>query len=225
MAYDTIIFDMDGTLINSRGKGEISYRWARDALKKTMKKFGVEWRNGIDEIFLSLITKKGGKGLEEFCKMYKIKDIHSFWRERERDVIEAKISAIDSGEITLYDSVRRIVGYLSNKYALAIVSDSQQECVEHAVRHFDLVPYFRVWYGRGSELEDLKKLKPEPDYILRVLEELGSNRAVLVDDSPYSILAAEKAGIDSILLLRGKKEILKEPDYIIDDLMELKKIL
>ncbi|MDI6807038.1 MAG: HAD hydrolase-like protein [Candidatus Aenigmarchaeota archaeon] len=239
MKYNAIIFDLDGTIIDPRGKGSVEYGWAYNALRKTLEPYGINLSNKeIDKKFLQLFHSRGKLAAEEFCSEFGIKDYQSFWKARERDAIEAKISAIDREEIPLYPDVW-VVKKLYRQYDLAIASDSQQACVDHVVRHFGLQPYFKLWYGRGSEPEDLEKLKPNPFLLNRILEELqldDRKKAVLVDDSLINgSLVAERAGIDFILLCREAKNLnstinnlpstIKKPTHLILSLMELEEVL
>ena len=108
---------------------------------------------------------------------------------------------------------------------LAVVSDSQQECVEFALEHFKLKPFFAVWHGRSSDLHALSLRKPNPFHLNLVLDELKVPRenAILVDDSPLGILAAKRAGMDAVLVSRTKVEC--EPTFWVKDIRQLRDIL
>ncbi len=226
--YDAVLLDMDGTFLDSGGRGDIKYKWAYDAFKKTMRRYGI--RLSTDEIRVlfwePLLSLSGKKGVLSFCERFGL-DPEKFWEHRERDVIEEKIKAIKRGEIKLYDRSEEAIKKLSESFSLAVVSDSQQECVDFAIEYFNLKDYFKVWYGRGSKLDDLEKRKPNPYYINKVLDEFGTRKAILVDDSPLGVEAAKNAGIDSALLVRergGRDPALQKqvrPTYLIRKLSEL----
>ncbi|MHC1579420.1 MAG: HAD family hydrolase [Candidatus Alkanophagales archaeon] len=227
MRYDVVILDMDGTILDSRGGGAIEYKWAYDAFERTLARFGIRLTiDQINEYFLKPLILRGRRGVLEFCERFGL-DCELFWSFRERDVIEAKIEAMKRGEIKLVRGARRVLSYLSRRYELAVVSDSQQECVDFAVRHFGLTPFLKFWYGRGSRLEDLDLRKPNPHYINLVLHKLHTRNAILVDDSQLGVLAARRAGIASVLIWKEKEpvRIKYEPTYVIRDLTELENIL
>ncbi|RJS70744.1 HAD family hydrolase [Methanophagales archaeon] len=228
-AYKVVILDMDGTFLNSRGHGEIPHVWAYEAFKKTVSNYGLNFTiEEIDKYFLAPLHSEGEEGVKRFCTRFGL-DCEEFWSRREKDVIDAKIEAMRRGEIELCKGSEEIIKYLGKKSYLAVVSDSQQACVDYALDHFKLKPYFRIWYGRRSELESLAIRKPNPFYINKVLNELSTSKdeAILVDDSAVGVLAAKKAGIDSVFIYRGEKELGDnyKPTFLVRDIEELRRIL
>lgn len=186
----------------------------------------------------------------KFCELFRL-DCEEFWERRERDVIEAKIEAIRTGLIKLCKGAGEIIKYLNitKQFHLAVVSDSQQVCVDYTLEYFNLKQYFAVWYGRDSELKTLANRKPSPFYINKMLRELNIRRrdAILVDDSYIGILAAKNAGIDSVLIShcndldmevdendkvkeKEKEKLVNceselEPTFLVNNISELRKIL
>jgi phosphoglycolate phosphatase-like HAD superfamily hydrolase len=61
---------------------------------------------------------------------------------------------------------------------------------------------FETAYGRQPTLTGAARRKPEPYYIERALAELDAAEALYVGDSEKDIVAAERAGIDSVFLRR-----------------------
>jgi phosphoglycolate phosphatase len=228
--YKVVLLDMDGTFLDSRGGGDIPNEWAYDAFKKTLRHYGITLTiSKINNLFLAPLHAKGEEGVIRFCNRFGF-DCEEFWRRREKDVIEAKIEAIGRGVIKLCKGSEEIIRYLSEQFYLAVVSDSQQACVNYALEYFNLKPYFALWYGRRSELESLAKRKPNAFYINEVLRELNMRKeeAILVDDSPIGILAAKNAGIDSVLICSTEEERVKcepKPTIFVKNIGELRKVL
>jgi phosphoglycolate phosphatase-like HAD superfamily hydrolase len=98
--------------------------------------------------------------------------------------------------------------------------------VDFALEHFKLRPYFKIWYGRKSSLESLANRKPNPYYINKVLRELDMRRenAILVDDSPVGILAAKRAGIDSVFIWNEERNEC-DPTFLVKNIGELRGVL
>ncbi|RZN36634.1 MAG: HAD family hydrolase [Methanophagales archaeon ANME-1-THS] len=228
--YKVVLLDMDGTFLDSRGAGEIPNEWAYEAFKKTLQHYGLTLTiDEINKLFLAPLHARGEEGVLNFCHRFGL-DCEKFWSRREKDVIEAKITAIRTGVIKLCKGSEEVIRYLSTRFYLAVVSDSQQACVNYALEHFNLQPYFAIWYGRRSELKSLGNRKPNPFYINKVLRELNAHKeeAILVDDSPVGVLAAHRAGIDSVLICSNDEKLLKceqKPTFLIRNLNELKSVL
>lgn len=224
--HRVVILDMDGTFLDSRGAGAVAHEWAYDAFEKTLGYYGLTLSiEEIDRLFLTPLHTDGEEGVREFCNRFDL-DCNEFWTRREKDVIEAKIETMRGGEITLCKDSVAVIKYLSGRYYLAVVSDSQQACVDFALQHFKLRPYFKIWYGRKSDLVALKNRKPNPYYVNKVLAELNMQRedAILVDDSPVGILAAKSAGIDSVLIMHEEQSDC-EPTFLVKHIGELREVL
>lgn len=227
--YRVVLLDMDGTFLDSRGSGKIPNEWAYNALKKTLGYDGISLSiEEIDRLFLAPLRLEGAAGVERFCARFGL-DSREFWARREKDVIDAKIEAMRRGAIKLCASSAEIISYLSTKFLLAVVSDSQQVCVDFTLDRFNLTQYFAVWYGRKSDLDSLARRKPNPYYISKVLHDLevAKAEAILTDDSPAGILAAHRAGIDSVLIARDaekQKQSEAEPTYRVSCIGDLRRI-
>lgn len=224
--HKVVLLDMDGTFLDSRGVGKIAHEWAYGAFKKTLDHYGLALSiDEIDRHFLALLHSDGEEGVRKFCAKFGL-DCEEFWARRENDVIEAKIEAMRQCEIKLCENSEAVIKYLSGQYYLAVVSDSQQACVDFALTHFKLRQYFKIWYGRKSNLESLGNRKPNPYYVNKVLRELNmrSGDAILVDDSPVGILAAKRAGIESVFIMREERHEC-EPTFFVKNIGELRQVL
>jgi phosphoglycolate phosphatase-like HAD superfamily hydrolase len=79
--------------------------------------------------------------------------------------------------------------------------------------------------------DEMAKLKPEPDGIIKALELLNVTReeSIFVGDSVIDIQAAHKAGVTSVALSQGMSSAhvlaREEPDYLISKIEEVEDII
>ncbi|ADH61574.1 HAD-superfamily hydrolase, subfamily IA, variant 1 [Thermoanaerobacter mathranii subsp. mathranii str. A3] len=114
-----------------------------------------------------------------------------------------------------------------NGIKMGIVTSKRRELAVRGLKLFDLEKYFKVIVA----LEDTERHKPHPDPIVKALEVLNANKeeTLMVGDSPYDILCASNAGVKSVAV---KWTILPfnlleeaKPDYVINDMREILKII
>ncbi|MBT1278612.1 pyrophosphatase PpaX [Thermoanaerobacter sp. CM-CNRG TB177] len=114
-----------------------------------------------------------------------------------------------------------------NGIKMGIVTSKRRELAVRGLKLFDLEKYFKVIVA----LEDTERHKPHPDPIVKALEVLNANKeeTLMVGDSPYDILCASNAGVKSVAV---KWTILPfnlleeaKPDYVINDMWEILKII
>ena len=114
-----------------------------------------------------------------------------------------------------------------NGIKMGIVTSKRRELAVRGLKLFDLEKYFKVIVA----LEDTERHKPHPDPIVKALEVLNANKeeTLMVGDSPYDILCASNAGVKSVAV---KWTILPfnlleeaKPDYVINDMLEILKII
>lgn len=90
-----------------------------------------------------------------------------------------------------------VVSYLEEAKALGLLiglaSSSSREWVEGHLSRLGLLPYF----DHVKTSDDVQRTKPEPDLFLAIIAALGvaANEAIILEDSPNGVLAANRAGI------------------------------
>lgn len=127
----------------------------------------------------------------------------------------------------ILQEVEQTLGWLyENFYTMGIVSTKGRSTIESILAHHDLEDFFDVILG----YEDVKELKPNPEGLLRAVEELGGNKidTVYVGDSVIDIQTAKNAGVSVIAIASGMTtaEILraKSPEVLIRSFGELQKL-
>lgn len=113
---------------------------------------------------------------------------------------------------------------LSKHYKIALASSSRFYTINNALDQVDLKKYFSLIVSG----EQFKESKPNPEIYLHTIEKLNVNKneAIIIEDSPKGILAANRAGI-KVLALKDDKFGLdqSQADIIIDELNDIIKLL
>ena len=208
--YQTIIFDLDGTLLNTLDD-------LKDAVNDILQKYGYPERN-MDEIRnfvgngLKLLMERAlpySVNQEQFDKMFgEFKDYYF---------------AHCNIKTKPYPGILKLLRQLKEiGYKLAIVSNKADGAVnELAELHFSKIFDYCV-----GEREGVRR-KPNPDSVLQVLNELktDNSKALYVGDSEIDFETAKRSSLNCILVSWGfrNKEILYKfsPLGIIDEPEEL----
>ena len=214
--YDTVIFDLDGTLLNTLED-------LADSVNAALTHFGRPERT-LDEVrqfvgngVLNLMTKAvpEGQGAEDFQQIYE-------W-------FKSYYSAHSEVKTRAYEGIPELLQQLSaQNFKMAIVSNKFHDAVcQLSEKYFgSLLP---VSIGE-NEAAGIRK-KPAPDTVFTALERLGSTveHAVYVGDSEVDAATARNAGMDCILVSWGfrDRELLTsfEPLAIADQPSDIWEIL
>jgi pyrophosphatase PpaX len=206
--YGTVLFDLDGTLVDSGAMILASFQHAtRIVLSREIPEH-------------ELLSAVGGPGLRE--------QMEAIDPARVEELIEV-YSAHNAG---LHDELQPCVGILD---ALAQLSaEGRRMAVVTAKRRttlalaFEVLPELRGFFDVTVGAEDTTRHKPNPDPLLLALERLAASPddAVYVGDSPFDIQAAKAAGVGSVAVTWGRihsRQRLEreEPDAIVDTVEEL----
>lgn len=201
-----IIFDMDGTLIDTNDL-------VMDCIKKTVYKYMgyIPEKDSFNEI----IGKPLDVQMSFFSEKYAVEMIDYYRKiyleRRDEDtkiftgIIEL-LKALDESEIKM-----------------AIVSNKGSRGIEHGLEMFKMKNFFELILS----VADVENKKPHPEAINKVLKiwNMKKEEVLFVGDSHNDILAANNAGVKSVLvgwsiLPIEQFENLKI-DYIIDEPMEI----
>ena len=210
MKYSNIIFDVDGTLVNS-------YDAIKNSLIYTLKQFGIEEN---DE---SKIKYMMGPPLYHSL-------VH-VWNLSDEDTVKAveiyrnRFQKDGLAENKLYDNVPDMLEKLKNNGARLFVATSKvQFMAETVLDYLGISHYFDLIVG--SDLNDKDHSKDE--LINKVLEYVGDapkSSCVMVGDRKFDLNGAEICGIDGIGLLcgfGGYEELSKcKNTYLANNITEL----
>ena len=184
-----VIFDVDGTLVDSND-------FHAQAWQKAFEKFG-------KQVELKDVRAQIGKGGDQLMPVFLSADeIEQFGKELEKT----------RGEIFKNEFLPRVQTFPEARTLMArMVADGKKIALASSA-HPDELDHFKELLGIEDFLdaeissEDADKSKPEPDVFVAALKELGEpspEQTVVVGDSPYDAIAAEKIGLQTIGLLCG----------------------
>lgn len=208
--YNTVIFDLDGTLLytledlaNATNYALSKYDMPLRTLDEVRQFVG----NGVRNLMLRAVPDGEDNPLfEEVFTCFK-----AYYGEHCNDTTRP------------YNGIMELLAGLHDKgYAVAIVSNKIDSAVKDLQkRYFDgLIP---VAIGEREGVER----KPAPDTVITALEELGRTKedAIYVGDSDVDIMTAQNAGMPCISVLWGfrDKEFLIEhgAQHMIEEPQEL----
>ncbi len=221
MKYGSVIFDMDGVVLNSLVDDEgWKYRAVRQALEELDFNPEKLSRSEMD----ALLGDYGRSNCIEACRRYDL-DPGEVWKLIAETTSVARIQQVKKGEFRLYSDARLFLNAVHRKdRKLGMISNAPESAVETTMKFFELKNYFD--YYRGVEdFEDLKQRKPNPDHIDIAKAELKKRPSLYIGDKESDIKAAKNAGIDAALVNRSSIEPDVRPDYEVPDLEKLGKKL
>ncbi len=82
---------------------------------------------------------------------------------------------------------------------VVLASSAKPDEVEHYLDLLDVRELASGWTDSG----DVERTKPEPDLVQAAVEKAGGGPAVMVGDSTWDAVAAERAGIPMVAVLTG----------------------
>ncbi|MBP2034190.1 phosphoglycolate phosphatase [Clostridium algifaecis] len=209
MKYKYILFDLDGTLTDSKEGITKSVQYA-------LKKFGIEIKN------LDTLEKFVGPPLKDsFIEFYnfnddKVAEAVKYYRDYFKDtgIFENKV----------YDGIDDFLKKLKKLgFKLILATSKPQVFAERILKHFDLMKYFYDF--AGSNLDGTRGKKSE--VIRYALDKHGikSEDAVMVGDRRYDIIGARENNIYSIGVTYGYGSVEEleneKPDCIVDSVEKL----
>jgi len=180
-----LIFDMDGTLINSGNSITNTINHVRNnlGLKKLEKDYILEKVNDP-----KIDTAQFFYGTLKLTKKQKM-------------LFEEHYNATCLDNIRLYDGVAKLIENLKSDFSLAIATNANSNFARKMLNHLEIGKYFKTILGYNN----VQRPKPHPEIINKILNKhnVQKQNAQLIGDSHKDILAAKNAGVDWILVNWG----------------------
>lgn len=208
MKYETVIFDLDGVIIDSS--------WdIADSVNRVLEIYNCETR---DYQYVKKCIGGGARNILLNClnddKKYLIDEI----------LVKYKKIYLDNctNKTTLYPGVKEILQALEGKVDIALATFKVRSATEKILEKLGIKQYFDMIIT----LDDVTHSKPNPECIEKILEGLQSKKeaTILVGDTPRDVLTGKNAGVSTCAVLYGfgnAEDIKKaKPDYIIQDIRD-----
>ena len=205
--YDAVIFDMDGTLTNSRNAIVSSINYARN-LK------GLESLDALD-IMEKVNTLTYDSAFVFYGESPSEAD-HAHFEER---------YAMECRYIKAYSGIKELLERLTTLgLKLAVATNATKHFAELTLANAGLIDFFASIVGATC----IPRPKPAPDMLLHTLDVLriaDKKRAVFVGDSGKDMQAAKAAGVEAVFVSWGYGTENQLADHTIDKPEDLLKII
>lgn len=210
---DLIIFDLDGTLIDSKKDIAHCVNWTLSEM-------------GLPDIDQEVIYTYVGHGVRELIEQSIIEAHGQDSFDRGLKIFDKYYMAHLLDHTCLFPEMAEVIEAYKNK-DMAVITNKPQKYTDAIMAGLKLDEYFGAVLGR----EATAKPKPNPDPIYKVLEMIPAKkeRTVIIGDTEIDIETGKKAGVLTcgVLFGFGKAEVVRgaEPDFIIEEPRDLLEII
>ena len=206
MQYQTLVFDLDGTISDpfegisksiNCALDSLGYDTAPDEMIRSM--IGPP----LDDSFKLLIGEKNSAIISELVHKY---------RER--------YAAVGFSENVIYPEIPATIAALAEKgYRVGVCTSKRADYATAIVEMIELAPHFDFIDGGGDGVNKTQQLER------LVSQELDAGSSIMIGDRHFDILAARANGIRSVGVTWGFADENEfsdaAPDYIVDSPAEL----
>ena len=183
--FDTVVLDVDGTLLDSNYHHTIAWSRAFEAAGVTVPLWRIHRHIGMGGD--RLVPAVAGDEVEERSG----EEIRDRWKKEYDELID---------RTRLFEGARDLLAALKDAgVRVALASSSIPEHAEHA---FELLDAERLT-DTATTADDAEESKPHPELVDEALERVGSSRACMVGDSVWDVEAAKRAGVPAYGVLAG----------------------
>lgn len=208
--FGLIVFDLDGTLIDS-------------SLDLTLSVNATRASRGLAPLPMDTVASYIGNGAEMLIRRSLGPDasedavwdgLHFFLRYYRENMLV---------HTALYPGVREALdGWRAKGIAMAVLTNKPERFSRDLLAGLGLQGYFRPVYGGNS----FETKKPDPRGLRRIMRERGfpPGRTLMVGDSSVDVLTARNAGVACAGVtfgLRPEDFERHPPDFVVDDMRDL----
>jgi HAD superfamily hydrolase (TIGR01509 family) len=191
-----VIFDVDGTLVDSERDGH------RVAFNRAFEEFELPYRWSVEE-YGELLHVTGGQ--RRIAGYLEAQGLDAVERERLAPALHARkteiiATLVDDGQVLVRPGAHRLLDELSAcGVRLAVATTGSRSWVDRLLRRLLPEVHFEV-VVTGDEV---KNLKPDPEAFVVALDRLDTTpaHAVVVEDSGEGLRAAHGAGLRCVVVV------------------------
>lgn len=180
-----IMFDMDGTLVDSSKAITNTINYVREnlGLKRLDGKYILEKVNDP-----SINSAEFFYGTKEFT-------------DEQTVLFEEYYNKNCLLDLELYNGISKLVEDLKDDFTLAVATNANSDFARKMLDHVGIEKHFSSILGYDS----VTNPKPHPEMVQKILtaHDIRKENAQLIGDSQKDIMAASKAGVDSVLVNWG----------------------
>ena len=195
---DAVIFDIDGTLLDSNDAN--AYAW-----RKAFLEFG---KSVPQPEIRGLIGKGGDNLLPDVFSKEELETLEEPLGKRRSEIYQKELLP----RMRPFSLAREFVERLkADGRQIAVASSAKAEELEVSLGLIGIADLIAA----QTSTDDAESSKPDPDIFLAALDRLGKPdpaRVLVVGDTPYDVTAATKAGMRTVAVLCGgfSRESLEE---------------
>lgn len=228
---DLVIFDLDGTLIDSNGTNNyLDIELARSLGENKSSKEIIQER---DEV---IKNNKTGDIYLNYCNYLKIK-YNSTLSAKEILQIRRDLSKQISKDIKYKTDADKIIKYFKNhNKKLALATVSRRETIDIYINENENIKNkcnIKDYFDFIVTKDDVTLKKPNPEIYNKIIEKFqikDLSKCVVIEDSLTGVLAAKNANLDVIVIYdkysdKDREKINELADYNVLDYKELINLL
>ncbi len=215
---DVLLFDLDGTLIDTTDLILQSFAWAFDAhlpgRLPSRRDLVATFGRSLPAVLRELAAEHGAHDPEALAAEMLI--TYRDFQRQHHDTLIQPFPGISDALAALHAGGHR----------LGVVTSKMEHYARRGMRIFDLERYFDVAVFH----DDVTRHKPHPEPLLEAARRAGveATRAIYIGDSTHDIVAGSAAGMKTVAVLWGpfEREVLEAagPDALVPapaDLIDL----
>lgn len=214
----SIIFDLDGTLIDTPSIGVVqlaAFSTERGLPSYDFKKMMLNYGHAE--------TQDVGWGVP-LDQQVPLLDEWAVWRR-------THVLTTEAFQPPLYQGIDKFLEKLSAKANVFLATSSESFTTDFLLEKYKIDSFFKGQRTMCCVRKFGLKDKPEPDMLLHLLEEynLLPHEAIMVGDTTFDIHMAQAAGVKNIAITHGAHDVAKlqaaKPDHLVHNVPELEALL